>query len=210
MYKRIFAFALITAFLLCMVGCTKQPSYIEKPDNSGAIQESDLDDHSLSNQEGSAESGSSDEGTSSDGGLGSNDTPVSNNGEDTQSQDTPVGNDGSVGPDNGGGTGGNDGNTVEGSSGTADSNSSTGGGSTSVDSGSGTVTTVPEKTEDCTYEEYHAMTPEAQQQFFAKFESVEAFFVWYNAAKAQHEKDNAAIEIGDGEIDLGEVLGSGK
>ncbi len=74
------------------------------------------------------------------------------------------------------------------------------------ESGGEPVTTIPEKLTDCTYEEYHNMTPETQQKFFNSFENVEAFFQWYNAAKAEYEKENGAIQT-DGEINLDEIIG---
>ncbi len=72
------------------------------------------------------------------------------------------------------------------------------------------ITKVPENIRNCTYEEYHAMTAETQKAFFEKFESVEAFFDWYKDAKAKYEKENAAIEIGGGEINLGDVMNGKK
>ncbi len=72
------------------------------------------------------------------------------------------------------------------------------------------ITEVPDDFKKCTYEEYQAMTAETQKTFFEKFENVEAFFDWYNDAKAKYEKENAAIEIGNGEINLGDVLNGKK
>ncbi|MBQ8914622.1 MAG: hypothetical protein IJ046_00425 [Clostridia bacterium] len=60
---------------------------------------------------------------------------------------------------------------------------------------------------DVTYEEYHAMKADDQQAFFESFGSIEDFFDWYKAAKAKYEKDNPDQEIGDGPIDLGDLIG---
>lgn len=57
------------------------------------------------------------------------------------------------------------------------------------------------------YQRYHNMTGEEQQAFIDNFESIEAFFEWYNAAKAEHEKMNPSTEIGGGNIDLGDLAG---
>ena len=57
------------------------------------------------------------------------------------------------------------------------------------------------------YEEYNAMTPEEQVEYFNKFPSMEAFVKWYNEAKAEYEEENGAIEIGgDGSVDLGDIV----
>ncbi len=62
--------------------------------------------------------------------------------------------------------------------------------------------------EDYTYEEYNAMTGDEQMAHLQRFESMEAFFAWYNAAKAEYEANQDYIEIpDDGVIDLEEILG---
>lgn len=57
------------------------------------------------------------------------------------------------------------------------------------------------------YQRYHNMSGEEQQAFIDGFESIEAFFEWYNAAKAEHERLNPGTEIGSGNIDLGDLAG---
>lgn len=48
------------------------------------------------------------------------------------------------------------------------------------------------------------MSGEEQQEFFESFDSVEAFFEWYNEAKAKYEAEHPSIEIGgDGKVDAG-------
>ena len=57
------------------------------------------------------------------------------------------------------------------------------------------------------YEEYNAMTPEEQEAYFEQFESVADFVAWYQAAKAEYEEQNPDIDVGDGSIDIGEIIG---
>ncbi len=49
-----------------------------------------------------------------------------------------------------------------------------------------------------TYRDYQDMTGEEQEAFFDNFESVEKFFEWLNAAKAQDEILNPSKDIIDG------------
>ena len=53
------------------------------------------------------------------------------------------------------------------------------------------------------YENYMNMSGEEQLAFMQSFESMEAFFAWLNAAKAEYEAQNPGIDVGDGNIDLG-------
>ena len=57
------------------------------------------------------------------------------------------------------------------------------------------------------YEWYHALSGEEQMTYMESFDSVADFFAWYNAAKEEHEKQNPSIEIGNGSVDLGEIVG---
>lgn len=86
-------------------------------------------------------------------------------------------------------------------------------GNTGSNSGSGNTSSGP-SVEDVlgdgtvTYEEYISMSGSEQQKYFESFESPEAFFAWYNDAKAKYEAENPSIEIGgDEEIDLGDIIG---
>lgn len=56
-----------------------------------------------------------------------------------------------------------------------------------------------------TYEEFWKMDGDAQLEYKESFESVEAFFEWYNAAKVEYDAAHPGIDAGDGEIDLGEL-----
>lgn len=53
------------------------------------------------------------------------------------------------------------------------------------------------------YEDYINMTGEQQLAFMQSFDSMEAFFAWLNAAKAEYEAQNPGTDVGDGNIDLG-------
>ena len=64
-----------------------------------------------------------------------------------------------------------------------------------------TPTTKPVTT--LTYEQFQAMTGAEQRAYQESFESIDAFFVWYNAAKETYEQENPPIEIGgDGTVVL--------
>ena len=53
-----------------------------------------------------------------------------------------------------------------------------------------------------TYEEFQNLTPAKMREFEESFESKEAFFDWYNAAKEAYENANPPIDAGDGVITL--------
>ena len=55
------------------------------------------------------------------------------------------------------------------------------------------------------YEEYNNMTPAEQLAYYNQFPSMEAFVQWYNEAKAEYDKEHGAIDVGDGNIDLGDI-----
>jgi len=57
-----------------------------------------------------------------------------------------------------------------------------------------------------TYEWYTNLTAEEQTAYRATFESTEEFFVWYNAAKEAYKAQNPGVDIGNGTIDLGDVM----
>ena len=71
--------------------------------------------------------------------------------------------------------------------------------------------TEPEATEPAeeeprvTYEDYINMSPEEQVAFIQKFDSMQDFLTWHKQAKAEYEKDHGAIDIEDGNIDLGGI-----
>ncbi len=53
------------------------------------------------------------------------------------------------------------------------------------------------------YERYQNMTGAEQKAFMESFDSIEAFFDWYNAAEAAYKELHPDIEVGDGSVDLG-------
>ena len=57
------------------------------------------------------------------------------------------------------------------------------------------------------YEWYNNLSGDEQMAFMESFDSIAAFFDWYNAEKAEYERQNPNIEIGDGNIDLGDLIG---
>lgn len=67
--------------------------------------------------------------------------------------------------------------------------------------------TVPEDgINQVSYETYSNMTPAEQMAFYNQFTSMEAFVQWYNEAKAEYDREHGAIDVGDGDIDLGDII----
>ena len=59
---------------------------------------------------------------------------------------------------------------------------------------------------ELTYEQFRDLTPSQQQAYQETFESIEAFFEWYNAAKDAYDEANPPILIGpDGVVDLNKI-----
>ena len=52
------------------------------------------------------------------------------------------------------------------------------------------------------FEQYENMSAAQQREFMESFDSVEAFFDWYNKAKDEHNAQNPDVEIGNGVVDL--------
>lgn len=59
------------------------------------------------------------------------------------------------------------------------------------------------------YETFTAMEPALQRQYMESFESMDAFFEWYNAAKEAYEQEHPVLDVGDGVIDVEDLLGQG-
>lgn len=74
-----------------------------------------------------------------------------------------------------------------------------------------TETQVPETTapgnDRSEYESFQNMDPDAQQKYMDSFDSIDAFFDWYNSAREEHEQKFPDIEISDGTVDMGEIIG---
>lgn len=63
------------------------------------------------------------------------------------------------------------------------------------------------KPEDCTWEQYQAMTAEEQWAFYQSFDSPSAYFDWMAKAKEEYEANRDVIDLGDGgSIDLGDYI----
>ena len=76
------------------------------------------------------------------------------------------------------------------------------------------VQTEPQQTEpaqipegEINYETFTAMDPALQRQYMESFESMDAFFEWYNAAKEAYEQAHPSFDVGDGVIDVEDLLG---
>ena len=67
--------------------------------------------------------------------------------------------------------------------------------------------TIPEETTAqvtvTAYEWYLSLSAEEQQAYFETFESIDAYFLWLNNAKAEFEEKQNATEIEGGSIDVG-------
>lgn len=56
------------------------------------------------------------------------------------------------------------------------------------------------------YEKFRDMKAAEQQAFLESFESLDAFFEWYNRVKEEYAAAHPAIEIGDGVVDMGDLM----
>lgn len=66
--------------------------------------------------------------------------------------------------------------------------------------------TIPADPTELDYLQFHALNAKQQQAVMESFESIEAFFQWYDAVRETYEKENPSIEV-DGPIDLDKILG---
>lgn len=57
-----------------------------------------------------------------------------------------------------------------------------------------------------TYQEYNNMTPEEQTAYFSQFPSMREFIKWHNEAKAKYDKEHGVIDVGDGKIDINDII----
>lgn len=57
------------------------------------------------------------------------------------------------------------------------------------------------------YEKFHDMSAAEQQAYIEACGDIDAFFEWYNNAKEEHEAANPPIEVGDGNVDMGDIIG---
>ena len=70
-----------------------------------------------------------------------------------------------------------------------------------------TEPTQPPANVQMDYEAFHNMSPADQQAYMGSFENLDLFFAWYNQAKADYEAANPPIDVGDGNIDMGDLIG---
>lgn len=95
------------------------------------------------------------------------------------------------------------------SSGNTSSRPSSGSSSSKPSSGSSSsAPSIGDSEEDgkVTYEEFMAMDGTEQEKYMNSFGDIDAFFNWYNDAKEIYEKENPSIEIGNGPIDMEEII----
>lgn len=87
---------------------------------------------------------------------------------------------------------------------------STGGSSGSNTSNNDSNSSEAPDEENITFEEYLAMTPQEQVDFFNSFADPFDYVAWYDAAKAEYDAQQNKIEIGeDGTIDIEEIINGG-
>lgn len=56
------------------------------------------------------------------------------------------------------------------------------------------------------FERYNAMSGAQQQEYMESFASIEAFFAWYNNAKAEHEALNPPVIIDGSSVDAEDLV----
>ena len=67
--------------------------------------------------------------------------------------------------------------------------------------------TQPSANEQMGYEKFHNMSGADQQAYMGTFENLDMFFAWYNQAKAEYEAANPPIDVGNGSVDMGDLIG---
>lgn len=164
---------------------------------------------------GAAANSPSDAGNAGQSGTGSNDDNAGNTG--NTGNNSSGGNSGNTGNSANNTSSGNTGNSGSNTGNTGNANSNQGG---SANSGTGNEnapavsggSTPAESTDPSTgidyasYEDYINMTPDEQMAYYNQFPSMPDFVKWYNEAKAEYEKTHGAIDVGDGNINLGDLV----
>lgn len=233
MNKKLIAL-LLAVIMVLSVGCGKDKGGEETTDPSEAVEETTAPneipgvqhlDEPIENpfdQQEDSEEAPIDEPAEDNTGNSGN---TGNTGNGVNSGNTGnAGNSGNTGNTGNAGNGGNSGNTGNsGNSGnTGNTGSNAGGGNSggsntekptqpSGGNNEGTKPTEPavmepsSGSERVSYEEYNAMTPAEQVAYYNQFDSMEAFVQWYNEAKDAYDREHGAIDVGDGNIDLGDL-----
>lgn len=56
------------------------------------------------------------------------------------------------------------------------------------------------------YEKFQALSPSEQQKVMESYESIEKFFEWYDGIKKDHEEVKPPIDVGDGNVNLDDII----
>ena len=70
-----------------------------------------------------------------------------------------------------------------------------------------TEPTEPPAPAQMDYMTFQNMSAADQQAYMATFGGLDQFFAWYNQAKADYEAANPPIDVGDGNVDIGDLIG---
>ena len=130
------------------------------------------------------------DGTVADGGTEEGSDNTEGSGNPTDDKDTDI----DVNISVGGGIGSGD---TDGSGNTEDSGNTDGGADNQKPTGS-----IPE----IDYVTYVNLSQEEQLEIFNSFENIQDFFDWFNEIKEEYEADHPGIDIGDGNIDIGDLI----
>lgn len=66
---------------------------------------------------------------------------------------------------------------------------------------------LPPVPDPISYEAYRDLSAEEKKAYMNAFADVDDFFEWYYAALEQYKKEHPDIEIGGGDIDIGDIIG---
>ena len=62
---------------------------------------------------------------------------------------------------------------------------------------------------EMSYEKLQSMSAAEQQAYMNSFGSIDEFFAWYNAAKEEYDSSKDEIEVGNGSINMGDIINGG-
>lgn len=95
-------------------------------------------------------------------------------------------------------------NRTEGSANSGSTSKPTG--TTSTSSSSESSTPEEEPIDLAEYERFLKMTSDEQRDYVDSFPDMDAFFKWYNASKQAYDKQHPPIDVGDGNINIGDII----